>query len=691
MRWRGWLLAALCPLLAAAPLARAAPAPAAWTASWGSAQMIPLNENALAPDALTDTTLRQVVRLSIGGDRLRVRVSNLFGTSPLAIAAAHVAPVAQLGTARIDVARGRALTFDGRADVVIPPGAELHSDPVALTVADGADLAISLYFPQAPAVQTGHPGSRSTSFLLRGNHVAAADLPGATTTARWYHLADVEVAAGRGAIVAIGDSITDGYGVQPERNTRWTDAFGARLREDPRTRGLGLVNAGIGGNRVLLDGLGPNLVARFDRDVLGRADVTHAILLEGINDLGVLTRDAPATPEAHAAIVREVTGAYRQLAARARQRGIKLIGGTIMPFGGNDYYHPGRETEASRQAINAFIRTAGVFDAVIDFDAVMRDPARPDRLNPAYDSGDHLHPSEAGYRAMAAAVPLDLFAPAAPAIALTFDDIPSHGPLPSGETRAAVMRAIVAALREASAPAHGFLNAGLGVREAGSAEAVKIWRDAGLPLGNHSFSHRRLDDGGVEDFKADVLRNEAPLAAAAGASDWRWFRYPYLAEGSDPATRDAVRSFLDAQGYRIAAVTMSFGDFNWNVPYARCLARDDQAAVAQLEATYLGAARAAALAMRAQSQQLHGRDIPYVLLMHVGAFDARMMPRLLSLYRDLGFRFVTLDEAQADPFYAAANDPGLPGPTSTLERAMRTAGLALPGPAPLSPEAKLCA
>ena len=380
-----------------------------WIASWGSAQMIPEGENALPADATHAVTLRQVVRLSAGGGEIRVRFSNRFGTRPLPIGAAHVARAAKPGTPRIE--GGVALTFSGHADAVIPAGAEIYSDPVSLNPAPGADLAISLYLPEAPEPQTGHPGARATSFLLTGQHVADTDLPGARPTTRWYLIADVEVAAATnvGTVVAIGDSITDGYGVEPERNTRWTDVFAQRLRSEARTRGIGVVNAGIGGNRILLDGLGPNLMARFDRAVIARSGVRWAIVLEGINDLGTLTRDAPATPEQHRALVRQVTAAYRQLAERAHAHGIKLIGGTVMPFGGNSYYHPAPELEAARQEINRFIRTSGTFDAVIDFDKVMRDPAHPDRLAPALDSGDHLHPSEAGYRKMGEAVPLGLF------------------------------------------------------------------------------------------------------------------------------------------------------------------------------------------------------------------------------------------------------------------------------------------
>lgn len=675
MALAGWLL-----LVGSADPRDAATRP--WTASWGSAQMIAEGDNALPPDGASAVTLRQVVRLSVGGERIRIRVSNAFGTRPLTIGAAQVALAGAPGTQATRA--GVALRFAGSAGTVIPAGAEAYSDPVAMRVAGGGDVAISLYLADAAAAQTGHPGARATGFLLAGEHVGDRVFAGATMTTRWYALADVEVEGGAGTVVTIGDSITDGYGVAPDRNTRWPDILAARLRGGAATRDIGVVNAGIGGNRVLLDGIGPNLLARFDRDVIARSGVRWAIVLEGVNDLGVLTRDAPATPAQHAAIVAQITAGYRQIVDRAHAHGIAVIGGTIMPFAGNDYYHPGAATEADRQAINRFVLTSGVFDATIDFDATMRDPVHPDRLAPRYDSGDHLHPSEAGYRAMGEAVPLALFdthqAPdPRPAIAITFDDIPAHGPLLAGETRHDVIARIAAALVAAKAPAFGFLNAGVGLDAPdNAARAIAAWRAAGLPLGNHTYSHANLDRVGAAAFARDVARNEAPLAAAARGTDWHWFRYPYLAEGGSAAVRDAARAELKARGYRVAAVTMSFADYDWNPPYAACAAKRDAAAIARLEMGFLADARAAALAARAKAKAQVGRDIPYVLLMHVGSFDAHMLPRLLAAYRDMGFRFTSLAEAEADPYYAAAIDLARPGPTASLAGAPATPALAGP-------------
>jgi lysophospholipase L1-like esterase len=396
-------------LLAVAALAAiAAPGRAEWVASWGSAQMRADGDNALPDAALADATLRQVARLTLGGKTLRIRISNSFGTAPLTIAAAHIARSADKASARIVPGTDRALTFDGRAGVTIPAGADYLSDPIAFDAPALASVTVSLHLPAAPAGQTSHPGARATSYLLAGDHVADPDLPGAATNEHWYLLAGIEVdaPARAGTIVAFGDSITDGRGATTNGDDRWPDVLADRLQAGARTRGLGVVNVGIGGNRLLLDGLGPNALARFDRDVLARPGVKAVIVLEGVNDLGTLTRDRPATPDEHRALVARMITGYRQLVARAHAHGIRVIGATVMPYMGMDYYHPDAANEADRQAVNAWIRTGGAFDAVVDLDAVTRDPARPDRLLPAYDSGDHIHPSPAGYRAIGGAIDL---------------------------------------------------------------------------------------------------------------------------------------------------------------------------------------------------------------------------------------------------------------------------------------------
>ncbi|ESQ92237.1 hypothetical protein ABAC460_04925 [Asticcacaulis sp. AC460] len=380
-----------------------------WVAAWGSSQMIAEGNNALTPEQLTDATLRQVVRVTYPGQSYRVRLSNIYGKEPLTVDSVRIARIATPDTSTIDTATTAKVLFGGRDKVTIPAGADYLSDPVAVDLPGLSDAAISLHIATPPMVQTGHPGARTPSYLVKGNRVDDAALADATVFQRWYLISGLEVAAKpkTRAIVAFGDSITDGYGVKDNRNTRWGDGLMKRLAATGRP--LPVLNGGIGGNRMLLDGLGPNALARFDREVLSPPNVGYVILLEGVNDLGTLTRDASATPEAHADLVANVTAGYAQLIHKARSQGIKVYGATVMPYAGNTYYHPEPVSEADRQAINAWIRTPGNFDAVIDFDAAMRDPAQPDRLLPAYDSGDHLHPSEAGYKAMADAVPLELF------------------------------------------------------------------------------------------------------------------------------------------------------------------------------------------------------------------------------------------------------------------------------------------
>jgi lysophospholipase L1-like esterase len=354
---------------------------------------VPEGQNELPVAQWQDASLRQVVRVSLAGRQLRVKLSNVFGTAPLVVDAGSVARAVQPGRADADAASLRPLTFGGAAGVTIPAGAEYLSDPVDLRHTAGADLAISLHFAQAPARQTGHPGARATSFLARGNQVAAAAWPQAETFTRWYQIAGVESLAGARAhtVVAIGDSITDGYGVQPDTYARWTDGLATRLRAAGMVD-VGVVNAGIGGGRML-------------RDVLARPGVSHAIVMIGVNDFGVQHRNKEDSPAERTRLVADLEQAYRQLVARAHLQGVCVLGATITPYGGSGYYQPGPENEADRLAYNQWIRTAGVVDGVVDFDAALRDPARPDHLLKSLDN-DGLHPSPAGYQAMADAVPL---------------------------------------------------------------------------------------------------------------------------------------------------------------------------------------------------------------------------------------------------------------------------------------------
>ena len=414
-----------------------------WIGSWAASQQLVEPNNALSPEDLRDATLRQIVHLSLGGAEIRVRLSNRFGAAPLHLTAVHVAKPLSPGSAKVEAGTDKALTFSGLPDVTIPPHADYTSDPVPFQVSALSSVAITLHLDAPPDEQTGHPGSRATSYFVHGDLVSALDLSAAKTVDHWYFIAGIDVAASpeTSAIVVLGDSITDGRGATTNGNDRWTDVLAQRLQSQPSTRNIAVLNHGIGGNRLLTDGLGPNALSRFDHDVIAQPGVRYLIVFEGINDIGMLAHTGESPRAEHEALVRRMIGAYEQMIARAHAHDIKAIGATIMPFLGSSYYHPSPPSEADRQAINEWIRAPGRFDAVVDFDKITRDAEHPDRLLQAFDSGDHLHPSPAGYAAMAQGVPLSLFATSAePAlkIVVTFDDLPAHGPLPSGETRNSV-------------------------------------------------------------------------------------------------------------------------------------------------------------------------------------------------------------------------------------------------------------
>lgn len=383
-------------------LAAAEPA-SGWVGTWATSPMAE-NKDASTPD-FAEATLRQIVRISTGGKSLRLRISNAFGRSALAIAAAEVSLPAD-GIA-IGDAPSAVLKFSGRAGVVIPAGAVVLSDPLDVPLPALADVAIALRLKEVPEIVTGHPGARATSWWQKTAGAAPDDW---RRVDRWYFITGIDVRAESEprAVVLLGDSITDGYGVRPATHQRWSDELSRRLRANPATADVGVLNHGIGGNRLLRDGLGPNILARLERDVLAQTGVRWLVVLAGINDIGArLEARKKGEPFASA---EDIIGAYEQIVARAHTAGIKVFGATITPYAGADFYWT-EDGEADRQKINAWIRTSGRFDAVIDFDAVLRDPRDPARLAPEFDSGDHLHPSMAGYVELARAVDLHLFAP----------------------------------------------------------------------------------------------------------------------------------------------------------------------------------------------------------------------------------------------------------------------------------------
>ncbi|WP_338146095.1 SGNH/GDSL hydrolase family protein [Streptomyces scabichelini] len=361
---------------------------------------------------LVDTTLRQTVHVSTGGGSVRLRFSNAFGETRLPLTAVTVAlPLdGRAGVDAIEPGTLRQVTFGGRASATVPVGAQLVSDPLDFGLRPASNLTVTTYLAegQASLALTSHPGSRTTSYLQKGDHTRETNLPGATPVDHWYLLSDVEVlsAEGTAAAAVVGDSLTDGRGSTTNGNNRWPDQFLDRLRDRPATADVAVLNQAAGGNRVLDDGLGPNLLARLDRDVLARSGVDWLIVFEGVNDIGT----AEATPAAQQRVAAELIAAYEQIVVRAHAQGIRVYGATLTPFGGNvPYDDPAGHREAARQEVNTWIRTGGRFDAVIDFDRAVRDPADPARLRTELHDGDGLHLNPDGYRTLAAAVPTRLF------------------------------------------------------------------------------------------------------------------------------------------------------------------------------------------------------------------------------------------------------------------------------------------
>jgi lysophospholipase L1-like esterase len=378
-----------------------------WVTTWGCGPQLTEPGN-LPPVPLAEKTLRQFVRTTIPGKHLRARFSNAYGTNAVTIRSAHIALAAGAGSAGngdIDAASGRMLSFRGAPGAVIPPGEVIYSDPLDFDLPALTNVAISIFFGNISAsTVTGHPGSRTTSFIQTGDALATASLPSASKTAHWYIITGIEVLAegASKAIVVLGDSITDGRGSTTDGNDRWPDNLARRLSTNNGTAGVSVINMGIGGNAIF-GGLGPAAVARFDRDVLNQSGARWLIVFEGVNDIG------GASQSGSPALVTNLIAAYTQFANKAHARNMLAYGATITPFGGSGYYSVAHE--AAREAVNTWMRTNTVYDGVIDFDAAVRDPNAPVNLLPAYDTGDHLHLNPAGYRAMADAIDLSLFAP----------------------------------------------------------------------------------------------------------------------------------------------------------------------------------------------------------------------------------------------------------------------------------------
>lgn len=396
-------LLALVMLIASATLAHGQAATGGrWIPTWVSAQQLTESRNMPPEPGLAGNTLRQRIQAKLAGTQVRIVLSNQYGDAPLVIDGAAIARAA--GGATIVEGSDARLRFRGQRGVVVLPGNLAYSDPVDFEVAPFEILAITLEIASAPGALTGHPGSRTTSYIAAGKALAETTLPQTVGTDHWYLLSAVEVWARpeSAAIVVVGDSITDGRGSTTNQNDRWPDVLAHRLHAAGRDD-LTVLNQGVGGGRVLRDGLGTSALGRFDRDVIAQPGVRWLILFIGVNDLGGAPPSEPDKPTT----ADDLIGALHQMILRAHSHGIEVIGATIMPFEGHYYFS--EDHEAQRQALNTWIRDSGEFDSVIDFDVIARDPSAPSTLSAAVDGGDHLHPSAEGYAIMAGAIDLGLF------------------------------------------------------------------------------------------------------------------------------------------------------------------------------------------------------------------------------------------------------------------------------------------
>lgn len=386
----------------------AAPSPAQstpqpqWVGTWATS---PMQAEGFSLRMLEGVTLREIAHVSIGGPQVRIRFTNEFGLDPLMVSDAHVALSA--GNGAIQPGSDHAITFGGANSVNIPPGAAMYSDPVSIDVAPLSDLAVSFYLPpQIMRAETYHAFADQENYVAEGDNAGAQQLAQTTGFPSWYFFDGVDVPASSGsfAIVTLGDSITDGAHSTPNANHRWPDILAARLHDDSKLKNVGVLNEGIGGNRVLNEGAGPSALSRLDRDVLAQNDVRYVVVLESINDIGRLARVQVPWDDVTAA---QLEHGLKQIVDAAHEHGIKVIGATLTPYGGAGYSSV--KGEQVREAVNDWIRSSGTFDGVFDFDKATQDPQNPKQFAPAFDSGDHLHPNDAGYKAMADSIDLSAF------------------------------------------------------------------------------------------------------------------------------------------------------------------------------------------------------------------------------------------------------------------------------------------
>ncbi len=373
-----------------------------WVGTWNTAPQLVEPRNMPPAPGLSNNTLRSIARVSIGGDSLRVRFSNEFSTSPVTLKAAQIA--VSLGGSSIDASTIRELTFNGETEFTMSPGTLVVSDPIAFDLKPRMDIATTIYFGETSPDVTGHPGSRTTSYILEGEHTLTAEFNEPTKADRWYVINGIDVKApeNAAAIAILGNSITDGRGSGTNKQNRWPDILSERLLNNPATANIAVLNQGIGGNCVLKDCLGPSALSRFERDVLNQHKVKWLVILEGVNDIGG-TRDSIASAQVATGLI----AGYSAMIDKAHANNIKVYGATITPFGESFYYTDFHEE--ARVTVNDWIRNSGKFDAVIDLDKAIQNPEKPITMLPDTHTGDFLHPNEAGHKLMGEAVDLSLF------------------------------------------------------------------------------------------------------------------------------------------------------------------------------------------------------------------------------------------------------------------------------------------
>jgi lysophospholipase L1-like esterase len=370
-----------------------------WVGTWATAPQLVEPSNMPPSPGLTNNSLRQIVRVSIGGDTVRLRFSNEFSTSAVTMKSVQIA--VSTGGNTINVSTNKELKFNGTSEITMNAGAAVTSDPIAFNLTPRMDVAITIHFGQTSTTVTGHPGSRTTSYIVAGNNNTTTDFTGAVTTDHWYNINTIDVLASSTAacIAILGNSITDGRGSITNLQNRWPDVFSESLLNDSSTQHVGVLNLGIGGNCVLSGGLGPTGVSRYDRDILNQSGVRWVIVFEGVNDIGRVNSTPAATTTAN-----NLIAAYKQMIVKAHTKNIRIYGGTITPFHGNGYYN--QYSEVCRSTVNQWIRTKNNYDGCIDFDKTMRNPLDTTRLISSYQN-DGLHPDAAGYKMMGESIDLN--------------------------------------------------------------------------------------------------------------------------------------------------------------------------------------------------------------------------------------------------------------------------------------------